>query len=211
MPSSETHSTERSADGAHAPPDTHDLTDAARRILDAASEAFYWEGIQAVGIDTIIDRAGVARGTLYNNFGSKDDLIATYLHSRHELWLRFFTEVTERYQRPEDRLLAAFDAYGEYLVTDGFRGCAFTNAMAELPDLDHPAQTVARHHKDSIRQEFAATAAEAGFIHPDTVADRLQLLIEGAWVTAITRRSTAPLADARALAEQLLDGEPRTA
>lgn len=206
MPSSETQDTKRTDDERNVP-DIDDLTDAARRILDAASAAFYWEGIQAVGIDAIIDRAGVARGTLYNNFGSKDELIAAYLQGRHEVWLQFLDEVSERYQRPQDRLLAAFDAYGEYLLTDGFRGCAFTNAMAELPDLEHPAQTVARHHKESIREQFSAGAAEAGFIHPDTVAARLHLLIEGAWVTAITQRSSAPLADARALAEQLLDTE----
>ncbi|QGK69922.1 TetR family transcriptional regulator [Allosaccharopolyspora coralli] len=206
MPSTETQDTKRTDDERNVP-DIDGLTDAARRILDAASEAFYWEGIQAVGIDTIIDRAGVARGTLYNNFGSKDELIAAYLQGRHETWLRFLSEVSERGQHPQDRLLAAFDAYGEYLITDGFRGCAFTNAMAELPDWDHPAQVVARRHKESIREQFSTAAAEAGFLHPDTVAARLHLLVEGAWVTAITQRSGGPLADARALAEQLLDTE----
>lgn len=183
------------------------LTEAAQRILDAASDAFYWEGIQAVGIDTIIDRAGVARGTLYNNFGSKDDLIATYLRSRHERWQCFFLQVTERYRNPVDRLLAAFDAYGEYLVSDGFRGCAFTNAMAELSDPSHPAQAVAREHKQCLHRDFVDMALASGCHDPKSVADRLQLLLEGAWVAAITRRDTSPLGDARAMAVTLIDDQ----
>jgi AcrR family transcriptional regulator len=180
------------------------LTDAAQRILDAASDAFYWEGIQAVGIDTIIDRAGVARGTLYNNFGSKDDLIAIYLRSRQHRWQCFYAEVTERYRTPVGRLLAAFDAYGEYLVADGYRGCAFTNAMAELTDPTHPAQVIARDHKENLRRVFVEMADEAGCREPQTVGDRLQLLLEGAWVTAVARRDTRPLDDARVMAELVI-------
>jgi AcrR family transcriptional regulator len=181
----------------------------AERLLEAASDLFYREGIRAVGVDTVSERAGVSKRTLYNRFGGKDGLVAEYLRRRDEGWKAYLGEATEAVVGPKEKLLAVFEAYEEWLVGEDFRGCAFANAAAEIPDPDHPARVVARRHKEGIEEHLAALAKEAGFDEPGTLAKRLLLLLEGAAATAAMRRSREPVSVARSLARELLDARPR--
>ncbi len=98
---------------------------ARERLLDAASELFYNEGVQSVGIDRIIEHAGVAKASLYNTFGSKEELVQAYLASRHTGTVERLTAAIEKHQDPRDRLLAVFDAQAELAAQPNFRGCAF--------------------------------------------------------------------------------------
>ena len=173
--------------------------------MEAASELFYREGIGAVGVDTISERAGVSKRTLYNRFAGKDELVAEYLHRRDERWRVYLQGVSERVVEPREKLLAVFGAYGEWLVGEGFRGCAFANAVAEIPDPDHPARIVARKHKEGVREYLSALAKEAGVDEPESLAERLLILLEGATATAAMRRSGEPLGVARSVALELMD------
>lgn len=187
------------------PENMEQLTPAAERILGTVSKLFYEEGIRSVGVDTIAEAADVSKITIYNNFGSKDELVAAYLRRRDERWRAVLERDTGRYEDPIERLLAAFDAYGDYLFDEeGYRGCAFINAAAEIPDDDHPARPVIRDHKDGTRRYLADLAAEAGFEDPEALSERLLILLEGAWVTAVVRRSHEPLEYAREVALSLL-------
>jgi AcrR family transcriptional regulator len=177
----------------------------AERLLEAASDLLYREGIRAVGVDTISAKAGVSKRTLYNRFGGKDELVAEYLRRRDERWRAYLQEQTEDVADPREKLLAVFGAYEEWLVGEDFRGCAFANAAAEIPDPDHPARIVARRHKEGVREHLAALAKEAGFDAPEPLAERLLLLLEGAAATAAMRRSGEPLEVARSVALELLD------
>lgn len=177
----------------------------AERLLAAASDLFYREGIRAVGVDTIADQAGVSKRTLYNRFGGKDELVAAYLRGRDERWRAHLRDLAEPPTAPQDRLLAVFDAYGEWLLGGAFRGCPFTNAVAELPDPDHPARIVARQHKEGIEEHLTALATQAGHDEPRVLAERLLLLLEGATALATMRRSHDPIDEARRLAQELLD------
>ena len=181
----------------------------AERLLDAASDLFYREGIRAVGVDTVSERAGVSKRTLYNRFGGKDALVAEYLRRRDERWRAYLRGVGEGVVEPREKLLAVFGAYGEWLVGEDFRGCAFANAAAEIPDPGHPARVVARRHKEGVEEHLAALAKEAGFDESRTLAKRLLLLLEGAAATAAMRRSREPIGVARSLARELLDVRPR--
>ena len=181
----------------------------AERLLEAASDLFYREGIGAVGVDSVSERAGVSKRTLYNRFGGKDELVAQYLRRRDEKWKTYLRDALEGLEEPRERLLAVFAAYEEWLVGEDFRGCAFANAAAEIPDPDHPARVVARRHKEGVRDHLEALATEAGFDEPRTLAERLLLLLEGAAATAAMRRSREPLGAARSLAQELLDARPR--
>src|ERR671916_3484217 len=82
----------------------------AERLLDAASELFYREGIGAVGVDTVSERAGVSKRTLYNRFGGKDALVAEYLRRRDEGWKAYLRGATETVVEPKEKLLAVFEA-----------------------------------------------------------------------------------------------------
>jgi AcrR family transcriptional regulator len=177
----------------------------AERLLESASDLFYREGIRAVGVDTISEKAGVSKRTLYNRFGGKDELVAEYLRRRDERWRAYLREVTEGAVDSREKLLAVFGAYGEWLTGGDFRGCPFANAAAEIPDPNHPARIVARRHKEGVREHLAALAKEARFDEPELLAERLLLLLEGATATAAMRRSGEPLEVARSVALELVD------
>src|SRR3712207_1353891 len=106
---------------------------ARERLLAAADELFYAEGVHTVGIDRVIERAGVAKASLYSSFGSKDGLIRAYLEARHERRRERILAGLERFESPRDRLLGVFDVLAEVASSSGFRGCAFYNASAESP------------------------------------------------------------------------------
>src|SRR5438067_13059734 len=109
-------------------PAATDRRSARERLLAAAVELFYAEGIHTVGIDRIIEQAGVAKASLYNTFGSKDELVRAYLQTRHDSVTRRIMAAVERYGTPRERLLAVFEGQGELYVQPGYRGCAFARA-----------------------------------------------------------------------------------
>lgn len=159
------------------------MTPTAERILRAASELFYEEGIRAVGVDTIVERAGVAKMTLYKNFGSKDELVVAYLRERDRRWRARLEDAMKRAPAsPKEKLLAVFDAYEEWMERESPRGCAFINAFAEIADPAHPARAVIREQKSWMREYLTELASEAGAERPEELADRLFLLLEGATV-----------------------------
>jgi AcrR family transcriptional regulator len=158
-------------------------TPAADRILWAASEMFYREGIRAVGVDAIAAEADVTKKTLYEKFGSKDGLVVAYLRARDERWRAWLRGVVERQGgSARERLLSTFDALGEWMERENPRGCGFVNAAAELPHADHPARTVVMEQKRWLRGYLAELAAEGGAEDPEDLAERLLILHEGATV-----------------------------
>ncbi|WP_242887740.1 TetR/AcrR family transcriptional regulator [Actinomadura litoris] len=159
------------------------LTPAGARVLGTASRLFYEHGLRAVGVEAIADEAGVTKKTLYDRFGSKDDLILAYLRGRDELWRSTLVGfVEERGGTPTERLLATFQALDGWLKERNRRGCAFVNAHVELPE-DHPGQRLAREHKAWMLDYLEGLAADAGAADPALLARRLLILHEGACVT----------------------------
>ncbi|SFE66457.1 transcriptional regulator, TetR family [Actinopolyspora alba] len=178
---------------------------ARERLLEAASELFYRHGIRAVGIDTVIERAGVAKMSLYNHFSSKDELVAAYLERREQRWSAFFDSELRRIGgTPAGRVLAAFDILASWLERECPRGCAFGNAEAELADPTHPAQAVIEADKARLREWLTELVAASGSTDPGLVAEQLFLLWEGVLVTSGTERVRDPVAAAKQAAARLL-------
>jgi AcrR family transcriptional regulator len=184
---------------------------ARERLLDAASELFYNEGIQSVGIDRIIEKAGVAKASLYNTFGSKEEIVQAYLATRHAGTMERLTAAVEKHTDARDRLLAVFDTQAELAAQPNFRGCAFISASAEAPPGGRVEQA-ADDYRTEIRALFTRLAEQAGAPEPGTLARQLHLLYDGAGISAhMDRDPTAPLG-ARAAAATLLEralGQPR--
>jgi AcrR family transcriptional regulator len=175
------------------------------RILDAASELFYRDGIRAVGIDTVIARAGVAKASLYHHFRTKDELTAAVLRRRDERWRKWFAQTVEaRASSPSAQLPAIFDVLAEWFGTDDFRGCAFINAAAEFRDAGHPVRTAVKEHKRAVLDYLRHLAREAGVDEPNVCASALFLLMEGAIVTAYIEGDTWPADNAKGTATALL-------
>lgn len=181
-----------------------DRRPARERLLAAATELFYAEGIHTVGIDRIIERAGVAKASLYNTFGSKDELVRVYLQERHALTAARLTAAIARHETPRERLLAVFDYQGERIADPTFRGCAFVNASAETP-LGSPIEAASDEYRGWFRATVVELTRQAGVAEPDTLAEQLVLLYDGAHTAARMDRNRAASAAARAAAEALLD------
>jgi AcrR family transcriptional regulator len=175
------------------------------RILDAASASFYREGIRAVGVDSVIADAGVAKATLYRHFPSKDALVLAFLERRDARWRSWFVEAVERISPDRaGRPLAVFDALAEWFSSEDFRGCAFLNAAAEIADPAHPARGAVRLHEERLAAHLGTICSEAGLPDPSAAAADLFLLVEGAIVCALVEGTADPAARARAAAARLL-------
>jgi AcrR family transcriptional regulator len=177
---------------------------ARERLLAAAGELFYEEGINTVGIDRIIERAGVAKASLYDNFGSKEELIRSYLVSRNEARRSRMGEKLARFRTPRERLLGVFDVMGELAAERGFRGCAFMRANAEVRD-SVGVKAVIDDSRAWTLELFTQLAKDAGIAQAKKLARQLVILYDGALVSAQIDRDASAAAAARAIAAGLVD------
>src|SRR5882672_8260385 len=121
------------------------------RLLAASDELFYRDGVRSTGIDAVIEKAGVAKGSLYYIFGGKDELVAAYLRGRHEAWRQRVEAAQAGADGPDEKILAVFDAIADYVSLPEFRGCPFENAAAEAP-AGESHQLAIEEYRDWIRQ-----------------------------------------------------------
>ena len=177
---------------------------ARERLLAAAEELFYQDGVQSVGIDRVIERAGVAKASLYANFKGKDDLVRAYLDARFEARRASIETKLALQEAPRDKMLAVFDAMTEPLAKRNYRGCAFLRATAEMP-ADASGREVCRDARRWTRELLSGLAKEAGASNPDVLAKQLVLLYDGAAASAQMDRDPAAAAEARAAAVLLID------
>jgi len=177
---------------------------ARERILDAASRLFYEEGIQAVGIQRIIEEANTVKASLYAHFKSKDDLVAAYLQREYD---RARVEVEALLQGLTGRrkLLRLFDALAEAMAQPGFCGCTYCNASVEIIALDHPATPIARAYRAWLSQVMISLVREAGAASPEKVGAAALLLFEAAQAAGGLGQGTQAARDARWAVERLLD------
>jgi AcrR family transcriptional regulator len=159
---------------------------ARERILDASYELFSRQGVQAVGIDAIITRSGVARQTLYRHFDSKQDLVLAFLERREELWTKDWlqAEVKRRAADPRERLLAIFDVFDGWFRRNDFEGCSFINVMLEMADPADPIHRAGAAYLAGIRNFLEGLAREAGIADADTFARKWHILMKGSIIAA---------------------------
>jgi AcrR family transcriptional regulator len=154
---------------------------ARERLLTAASELFYSEGINSVGVDRIVRTASVTLATFYRHFPSKQDLVVAYLQAIHEA----LVERAEAAVGIEGRELVA--AIGAEVVAEvgyeGFRGCAFINAASEFEDPESPVRKVVADHRHWYYERLRRAFADAGHKRPGNAARHFVMLRDGA-VTA---------------------------
>jgi AcrR family transcriptional regulator len=180
------------------------LPTARERLLSAANELFYEEGINSVGIDRVIERAGVAKASLYSGFGSKDELVRSYLAQRHLARQKRVSDRLAGIGAPRERILAVFDLLGELFADTGFRGCAFVRASAEAR-VGGSVRDICDESRAWIRSLFVELAREAGARDAEQLARRLVLLYDGATVSAQMDRDAGAAAAARDVAASLID------
>lgn len=157
------------------------------RIFEVASDLFRSQGIRAVGVETIVKTAGVAKISLYRSFASKDDLIVAYLKQLNETyWATVDEHLARHEQDPRSQLRAYMAFISESATTPGYRGCPFINYSAEFPDPSHPGHRVAEANRIEMRRRLVEWCKAMKAAHPAKLADGLLLLIDGAYASSQT-------------------------
>jgi AcrR family transcriptional regulator len=159
--------------------------DMRERILETASNLFYRQGVRAVGVDLVVEAAGIAKTSLYRHFRTKDDLIAAFLQREdHDFWACWDGVAARHAQDGEAELEAHMDWIGERVGRPNYRGCPQLNVAAEFPDEGHPARIVARTHKQELRRRLRDIAERLQVDQPDELAAQLAVVINGAFVSS---------------------------
>ena len=188
------------------PSKTSSSASARERLLTAANDLFYDEGVHTVGIDRVIERAGVAKASLYSSFGSKDELVRSYLTARQAARETRMLQRLARYGTPRERLLGVFDVLGEVIAEPNFRGCAFVRASAEARP-ESGVKAVCESARAWTRALFVRLAREAGVVEAERLARKLVLLYDGALVAAQMDGDSTAAAGARTVAASLIEAE----
>jgi AcrR family transcriptional regulator len=180
---------------------TNSSLSARERIVETSLRLFYAQGTRAVGIDRIIAESGVAKMSFYKHFPSKADLIATFLETRHERWMAWFTEaLASRKPKPGAHLASAADVLRNWFAAPDFHGCAFINILAETDRSAARERAIALRHKEELLALLVEQARKDGAARP-TEAGRLALMVvEGAIVRAeMTGEGDRAASDAKTL------------
>lgn len=174
------------------------------RLLDAADRLFYQEGVRAVGIDRVLAEADAAKASLYQHFGCKDQLVASYLE-RRTVDARASIEAYLADTPPSQRALKFFDWVVEWAESKDFRGCPLQHTVSELTDATHPARVIAHAQRAWFMERFLEWTKAAGMKDPTATARALVVLFDGA-VAGSEVDGPQRASDARWLARKLLAG-----
>lgn len=182
------HDTRRTvADAAHPTPRD--------RLMTAATRLFCKHGINATGIDAIVNEAGTAKTTLYKIFGSKNDLVEAVLQSEGAIWRRWFIAAIERAKTPRAKIDSIFPALKKWFGEEDYYGCVFINAVGEHSKDETRLRAITLEHKSFVLAHVEDLARAAGAARPAFLAHQIGLLMDGAIVAAMVTRDPS-VADA---------------
>lgn len=185
-------------------PRTVSAGSARERLLAAADELFYAEGVQSVGVERVLERAGVAKASLYNLFGNKEGLVLAYLQARHDGTAERLVAEVDRHRDPRRRILALFDVQAQVFAQPGFRGCAFASALAEAP-LGGRVAHAANEFRAWIRNLLTTLCVEAGADDPLELARQINVIYDGGITAAWMDHDPSIASSSRVAAQALLD------
>jgi AcrR family transcriptional regulator len=175
---------------------------ARQRILDAAAELFYRDGINATGVERLAAESSVSKRTLYQHFPSKTAVVEEYLRSIEQRVADSALPEADG-QTPRERMLAVFHAP----TTRGgpLRGCPFHNAAVEAAGAMPGVQEIVRANKRGFIAVLTELAKQTGAADPQLLGSELGVLYEGAAALATSLDDSSPWAQARMAAETLID------
>ena len=155
------------------------------KILETACSLFYRNGVRAVGVDLVIEKAGVAKTSLYRHFRTKDELIAAFLEREDaDFWGTWDRVAAQHVDNAAAELDAQLEWIAQRVARPNYRGCPQLNVAAEFPEADHPARKVAATHKQEMHRRLAEIGRKLDVSHPVQLATQLSLLINGAFVSS---------------------------
>jgi AcrR family transcriptional regulator len=178
---------------------------ARERLLKAATALFFRYGINATGVDAIVEAANTAKATLYKSFGSKEGLVEAVLRAEGEAWRLWFSNALDCHPgSPREKLAGVFDVLEEWFASGHFYGCPFTNAVGEFDKNDQRYKTLALAQKRVVIDHIAQLAEKAGIKDAPALANQLGLLVDGAIATALITGNPNAAQIARAAAAKIV-------
>ena len=177
------------------------------KILDVASRLFYDQGYNLTGINQIIDEAGIARGSLYNHFDSKTELLLAYLEKTHHRWFEELDSFLAPFNDPRDKLLAIFDFRTQRQQKLKYKGCHFSKIGAEASQHEIRVFSLVKAHKERLRNtisDLVDQVKQRKVLSNELLTDTIFLLLEGGIATGSVYRSSQALKNAKRIAETLL-------
>lgn len=174
-------------------------------LISCARELFAAEGFHATGIDRIIDQAGVAKMTLYNNFGSKDQLIADVIDGASAGMVQTMRGWTAVSEDPFDQIMLLFDGFGTMFERPEGCGCLIQAAAAEFPDPESVVGQAIRRHHDRVGGLLLELTTAAECHNPQSLASQIALLLAGTQCAARVQRCRAPAEEGKRAAAVLLE------
>lgn len=183
-----------------------DAATAQQLLLRAAGELFYLEGVRAVGVDAVVERAGVNKMSLYRQFSSKDELVVAYLEQANDCFFSYFDQsIAQHPGDPVRQIEQYFEDLQHRASREGYRGCPFVNVAAEFPDPSHPAREIVARNKAQLMERLVALTTDGGAEDPAGLADALALLLEGVYAASQTYGpGGGPVRSAARVAAQLV-------
>jgi AcrR family transcriptional regulator len=191
----------------------NDAESARKRLLDAATDLFCRYGINATGVDAVIDEAKTAKTTLYRIFGSKEGLIEAVLENEGQRWRDWLIGGIEAGNAsPRTKLMRIFPLLKEWFSEERFYGCPFINAIGEHDKADERLRAITIRHKSIVLSRIERLAAEADVTNPGALAHQIGLLSDGAIIAAMVTRNPKVADDAAAVLRVLIGNDaPRKA
>ena len=179
-----------------------------QKILQAAEQLIYENGIQATGMELLVKTSGVARKSIYRHFSNKADVATAALQGRDERWMHWFRTESDKGETARDRILNMFIVLKSWFESEGFRGCAFINTAGEIGDPDDPVRQIAKMHKQKLLDYSLELAGQMNAEQPMVLARQLLILMEGAITTAYIMGDGSAADNARDIAKLLLERFP---
>jgi AcrR family transcriptional regulator len=182
----------------------------AMRLVLTATRLFNENSIHATGIDRIIAEAGVARRTLYNQFGSKEGLIRAVMQRESEAWFEWLDSELARIDEhdPRKRIVGFFALLGKWFSRSDFKGCSFINAVGEHP-LNNCVRPIAKAHRQANFEYIRRLLKGSKISNLDKIADQIAILADGATVTAMVTGNHTMAETAASAALALMDTAER--
>ena len=177
------------------------------RIIETASDLFYYQGYNQTGINQIIAEAGVAKASMYQHFRSKEDIAVAYLVKRHGLWMAKLNDCVSRNKTSKNKVIGCFDYLIEWLTEVNFRGCGWQNIITDLPVGNDKIKSQAVYHKNELRRWIQDLLRQEGQFDQedvDELGDQVLILIEGAIILSQIQNDNWPILSAKRACVKIL-------
>ena len=170
-------------------------------VLDALVQLFWEKGYEATSLADIVAATGVNKSSLYNSFGSKDELFEMALNRYVDFRAEMMSQVVGDGTQGLDDVKMFFEyLWSEVNDMGERRGCLAINTGTEMGMRDKGVADIANRYRflmrDGLSKAFTR-AAERGEIDAENIVTYTSLILSFLIGTAVMVRSGAPTEELR--------------